>query len=80
MFSSTHSVSLNCTKMKETFGHGSGTLTSYRQAKEKFHYPTTGLFSESLIMKIKIFFLLEIVRNDVKKHKMKLFPFRFHLT
>ena len=28
----------------------------------------------------KDLFLLEIVRNDVKKHKMQLFPFRFHLT
>ena len=55
-------------------------LTPKRRAKEKFHYPTAGLFSASLKMKIKIFFLLEIVRNDVKKHKMQLFPFRFHLT
>ena len=29
---------------------------------------------------IKIAFLLEIVRSDIKKHKMQLFPFRFHLT
>ena len=28
----------------------------------------------------KDLFLLEIIRNDVKKHKMQLFPFRFHLT
>ena len=55
-------------------------LTPYRRAKGKFHYPTAGLFSASLKMKIKIFFLLEIVRKDVKKHKMQLFPFRFHLT
>ena len=55
-------------------------LTPKRRAKGKFHYPTAGLFSASLKMKIKIFFLLEIVRNDVKKHKMQLFPFRFHLT
>ena len=55
-------------------------LTPKRRAKGKFHYPTAGLFSASLKMKIKIFFLFEIVRNDVKKHKMQLFPFRFHLT
>ena len=55
-------------------------LTPYRRAEGKFHYPTAGLFSASLKMKIKIFFLLEIVGNDVKKHKMQLFPFRFHLT
>ena len=42
-------------------------LTPKRRAKEKFHYPTAGLFSASLKMKIKIFFLLEIVRNYVKK-------------
>ena len=42
-------------------------LTSKRRAKGKFHYPTAGLFSASLKMKIKIFCLLEIVRNDVKK-------------
>ena len=56
------------------------TFTPYRRAKGKFHYPIAGLFSASLKMKIKIFFLLEIVRNDVKKHKIQLFPFRFHLT
>ena len=28
----------------------------------------------------KDLFLLEIVRNDVKKHKMQLFPFLSHLT
>ena len=28
----------------------------------------------------KDLFLLEIVRNDVKKHKMQLFPLRSHLT
>ena len=55
-------------------------LNPYHRAKGKFHYPTAGLFSASLKMKIKIFFLLEIVRNDVKEHKMLLFPFRFHLT
>ena len=55
-------------------------LTPKRGAKGKFHYPIAGLFSASLKMKIKIFFLLEIVRNDVNKHKMQLFPFRFHLT
>ena len=55
-------------------------LTPKCRAKVKFPYPTAGLFSVSLKMKIKIFFLLEIVRNDVKKHKMQLFPFRFHLT
>ena len=55
-------------------------LTPKRRAKEKFHYPTAGLFSASLKMKIKIFFLLEIVRNYVKKHKMQSFPFCFHLT
>ena len=55
-------------------------LTPKYRAKGKFHYPTAGLFLASLKMKIKIFFLLEIVRNDVKKHKMQLFPFRFHLT
>ena len=55
-------------------------LTLKRRAKGKFHYPTAGLFSASLKMKIKIFFLLEIVRNGVKKHEMQLFPFRFHLT
>ena len=32
-------------------------LTPYRRAKGKFHYPTAGLFSASLKMKIKIFFL-----------------------
>ena len=47
------------------------TLTLYRRAKGKFHYPIAGLFSASLKMKIKIFFLLEIVRNDVKKKKKK---------
>ena len=57
-----------------------GPLTPKRRAKGKFHYPTAGLFSASLKMKIKIFFLLEIVKNDVKKHKMQFFPFRFHLT
>ena len=55
-------------------------LTPKRRAKGKFHYPTARLFSASLKMKIKIFFLLEIVRNYVKKHKMQLFPFRFHLA
>ena len=56
------------------------TLTTKRRAKGKFHYPTAGLFSASLKMKIKIFFLLKIVKNDVKKHEMQLFPFRFHPT
>ena len=55
-------------------------LTPKCRAKGKFQYPTAGLFSASLRMKIKIFFLLEIIRNDVNKHKMQLFPFRFHLT
>ena len=55
-------------------------LTPKCRAKGKFHYPTAGLFSASLKMKIKIFCLLEIARNDVKKHKMQSFPFRFHLT
>ena len=32
------------------------TLTPKRRAKGKFHYPTAGLFSENLKMKIKIFF------------------------
>ena len=60
----------------------SSVLTHKRRAKGKFHYPTAGGGggSKSLKMKIKIFFLLEIVRNDVKKHQMQLFPFRFHLT
>ena len=40
-------------------------INPYRRAKGKFHYPIAGLFSASLKMKIKIFFLLEIVRNDV---------------
>ena len=31
-------------------------LTPKRRAKGKFHYPTAGLFSSSLKMKIKIFF------------------------
>ena len=52
-----------------------GSLTPKRRVKGKFHYPTVGLFSASLKMKIKIFFLLEIVRNDVKKHKCNYFPF-----
>ena len=55
-------------------------LTPKSREKGKFHYPTAGLFSSSLKMKIKFFFLLEIVRNDLKKHKMQLFPFRFYLT
>ena len=52
-------------------------LTPKRRAKGKFHYPTAGSFSASLKMKIKIFFLLEIVRNDVKKKSTKCnyFPF-----
>ena len=49
-------------------------LTPKRQAKGKSHYPTAGLFSASLKMKIKIFFLLEIVRNDVKITKCNYFP------
>ena len=41
----------------------------------------SALFGMSnLKMNIKIFFLLEIVKNDVKKHKMQLFPLHFHLT
>ena len=36
-------------------------LTPKRRAKGKFHYPTAGLFSASLKMKIKIFLLLEMV-------------------
>ena len=55
-------------------------LTPKCRVKGKFHYPTAGLFSASLKMKIKIFFLLELVRNEVEKHKMQLFPFCFHLT
>ena len=52
-----------------------GRLTPKRRAKGKFHYPTARLFSASLKMKIKIFFLLEIVRNDVKSTKCNYFPF-----
>ena len=47
-------------------------ITPKRRAKGKFHYPTAGLFSASLKMKIKIFFRLEIVRNYVKKRVYKL--------
>ena len=50
------------------------------RAKGRFHYPTAGVFSKSLKIKIKIFFLLETVRNDVQKQKMQLFPFHFHPT
>ena len=50
-------------------------LIPYCRAKGKFHYPTARLFSASLKMKIKIFFLLEIVRNDVKSTKCNYFPF-----
>ena len=51
-------------------------LTPKPRAKGKFHYPTAGLFSANLKMKIEIFFLLEIVRNDVNKStKCNYFPF-----
>ena len=52
-------------------------LNPYRRVKGKFHYPTAGLFSASLKMKMKIFFLLEIVRNDVKKHKIAIISLSF---
>ena len=51
-------------------------LTPKRRAKGKFHYPTAGLFSASLKMKIKIFFLLEIVRN-VKKARNAIISLSF---
>ena len=55
-------------------------LTPKRRANGKFHYPTAGGVFKKLQNEDKDLFLLEIVRNDVKKHKMQLFPFRFHLT
>ena len=60
--------------------HDSHFFNPQAPVEGKFHYPTARLFSASLKMKIKIPFLLEIVRNYAKKHKMQLFPFCFHLT
>ena len=53
-----HSNSLGIIKIfcrKEPQKELSPTLTPKRRPKGKFHYPTAGLFSESLKIKIKIF-------------------------
>ena len=42
-------------------------LTPKRRAKVKFHYPTAGLFSASLKMKIKIFFSFRNCKKWFKK-------------